>query len=71
MAKNDKQPTYSEAITQLEGILGRFEEQSMDVDTLAAEVKRAVELISICRSRLRATDSEVNAILRGEKGGEQ
>ena len=35
----------------------------MDVDTLAAEVKRATELIASCKERLRKAEEEVNKIL--------
>ena len=48
MAK--KQLTYGEATAQIEKILARLRSEEMDVDTLAAEVKRATELIASCRS---------------------
>ena len=35
----------------------------MDVDSLAAEVKRATELIAGCKSRLRKAEEEVSKIL--------
>ena len=33
------------------------------MDTLAAEVKRATELIASCKERLRKAEEEVNKIL--------
>lgn len=61
MAK--KQLTYGEATTQIEKILARLRSEEMDVDTLAAEVKRATELIASCKERLRKAEEEVNKIL--------
>ena len=34
-----------------------------DVDSLAAEVKRATELIASCKARLRKAEADVNKIL--------
>lgn len=61
MAK--KQLTYGEATAQIEQILARLRSEEMDVDTLAAEVKRATELIASCKERLRKAEEEVNKIL--------
>ena len=61
MAK--KQLTYGEATAQIEKILARLRSEEMDVDTLAAEVKRATELIATCKERLRKAEEEVNKIL--------
>ena len=61
MAK--KQLTYGEATAQIEKILARLRSEEMDVDNLAAEVKRATELIASCKERLRKAEEEVNKIL--------
>ena len=61
MAK--KQLTYGEATAQIEKILARLRSEEMDVDTLAAEVKRATKLIASCKERLRKAEEEVNKIL--------
>lgn len=61
MAK--KQLTYGEATAQIEKTLARLRSEEMDVDTLAAEVKRATELIASCKERLRKAEEEVNKIL--------
>ena len=58
MAKK-KEPAYAEAIAEIEKI--RSEE--MDVDSLAAEVKRATELIASCKARLHKAEEEVSKIL--------
>ncbi len=55
--------TYTEAIAEVEKILARFADGSLDVDTLAAEVKRATELIAWCKGRLAKAEREVNDVL--------
>ena len=52
MAKK-KEPAYAEAIAEIEKILARFRSEEMDVDSLAAEVKRATELITRPKRRYR------------------
>ena len=64
MAKIQQQdPSYTEAIAEIERILGRFRSEEMDVDSLAAEVRRATELIAVCKAKLQKADEEVNKIL--------
>ena len=61
MAK--KELTYAEAMAELEKILGRLRSEEMNVDGLAAEVKRATELIASCKARLRKAEADVNKVL--------
>ena len=61
MAK--KELTYEEAMTQVEEILGRIQREEVTVDSLAAEIKRATELIAACKTRLLKAESEVDKIL--------
>ena len=56
MAK--KEVTYAEAMGEIEKILARLRNEEMDVDSLAAEVKRATELIASCKARLRKAEAE-------------
>lgn len=59
-----KEPkSYGEAIAEVEKILARFGDGTLDVDTLAAEVKRATELIGYCKKRLAKAEKEVNEVL--------
>jgi len=50
-------------VTEVEGIVARLENEQTDVDELAGEVKRAVELITACRARLEKTDGEVRELV--------
>ena len=61
MAKKER--AYAEAMAEIERILTRFRSEEMDVDSLAAEVKRATELIGLCKERLRKAESDVKKIL--------
>jgi exodeoxyribonuclease VII small subunit len=62
----EKQITYAEAITEIEAILSKFESEDFDIDTLAAQVKRATELIKLCQSRLKKAEDEVAKVLKEE-----
>lgn len=57
MAK--KKPTYTEAVAEIEQILSRLRGEQIDVDTLAAEVKRATELIAQCKAQLSDVEQAV------------
>ena len=61
MAK--KELTYAEAMAEIEKILGHLRSEEMNVDGLAAEVKRATELIASCKARLRKAEADVNKVL--------
>ena len=61
MAK--KALTYTEAAAEIEQILARLRSEELDVDTLAAQVARATELIARCKEQLLKTEAEVNRIL--------
>lgn len=61
MAK--KKLTYSEAVAEIEQILARLRGEQIDVDTLAAEVKRATELITQCKAQLTQVEKAVKAEL--------
>ena len=54
-------PTFGAAVDEIETILARLEREEVDIDDLAAEVRRAVELIGLCRRKLASTELEVRA----------
>lgn len=61
MAK--KTLTYQEAFVELEDILEKMERNELGIDQLSDQVKRASELIVFCKSKLKATEKEVQEIL--------
>jgi len=54
---------YAEAMTELEGILEELEGDHLDVDVLAERVRRASELIKLCRTRISRAQGDVNRIV--------
>lgn len=57
--------TYSDAVAELEKIIGEMEDSSVSVDVLSEKVKRASLLLQFCRNRLTSTEEEVNKIIKG------
>jgi exodeoxyribonuclease VII small subunit len=58
--------TYTEALNELNEISRAIENENVPVDELAAKVKRASELIEICRGKLRIAEDEVKKIIGSE-----
>ncbi|WP_316821863.1 exodeoxyribonuclease VII small subunit [Pedobacter gandavensis] len=56
--------TYELAYKELAEIAQEIETESVSVDVLAEKVKRASELIEFCQNKLRATETEVNKIIK-------
>jgi exodeoxyribonuclease VII small subunit len=54
---------YADAVTELEGILTELEAEDVDVDRLAEHVRRAADLIELCRGRLDDARVEVTRIV--------
>jgi exodeoxyribonuclease VII small subunit len=59
----DREPSFREAVEEVEAILLRLEAEEVDIDDLSREVGRAVELIKLCRSKLEKTDGEVRRLV--------
>ncbi len=58
-----KEQTYGEAMVELRQIMERLENDSLDVDVLMQEVKRASELIKTCKDKLYNTNEDIQKIL--------
>lgn len=59
------QPSYRQAMEELDGILTSMENGTTDFDQLSKQLKRAAELIRFCRQKLKETDAEIQAIFAG------
>ena len=57
-------PAYSEAFQELQEIVTDIEDGQIDVDALSEKVKRAAELIRICKEKLRSTSEDLQQILK-------
>jgi exodeoxyribonuclease VII small subunit len=58
MKKNDN-PTYHAAKAELEKIVNELKQGTADIDRMAENVKRATELLNVCRERLREVEAQV------------
>jgi len=56
--------SYSAAIAEVEEILTRLNNDELDVDVLAKEVKRAAELIAVCKEKLRKAEEDIAGIIK-------
>ena len=59
-----KKVTYNEAISEIEEILEKIENEELDVDELADKVKRVSVLLKICKDKLLKTNEQVEQILK-------
>ncbi len=57
--------TYAQALARLDEIVKRLESGDVNVDELSSSVKEGVRLVSWCRKKLRTTQEEVEAALKG------
>lgn len=54
---------YADALRELEQILHEIDDDEVDVDVLGARVRRAAELLRLCRERIAAARFEVEQIV--------
>lgn len=64
MAK--KEMKYEEAVAQLEEIVDKMENDELDIDQLTEQLKRAKELVKLCKAKLTKTDEEIKKLLEEE-----
>ena len=62
-----KEPKYEEAYAELQAIVRKMENDELDIDQMAEQLKRAQQLIKLCRDKLTKTDEEIKKILGEEK----
>jgi exodeoxyribonuclease VII small subunit len=55
---------YTAAFEELQQIVRDMEDGEISVDELSVKVKRATELIKICKKKLSSTEEDVNQILK-------
>lgn len=60
---NDK-INYTIAFDELQKIVTEIEHGEITVDELSQKVKRASELIKVCKTKLTTTEEDVNKILK-------
>lgn len=62
-AKGEEGVRYAHALEELERILEDLENDAIDVDELGERVKRASELIRLCRARLVQSKAEIEQVV--------
>ena len=63
-----KKVSYNEAMTEVEEILEKIENEELDVDELAEKVKRVSTLLKICKDKLHKTNEQVEQVLKEMEG---
>ena len=54
---------YEAAFAELQTIVRKMENDELDIDQMAKQLKRAQELIKLCKDKLTKTDAEIKKIL--------
>lgn len=62
MVKKINEISYTDAMAEIEKILAEMRSENIEVDTLAAKVARASELIELCKKRLHTAENEVKKL---------
>ena len=58
---------YEEAVAELEQIVNRMENNELDIDSMSEQLKRAQQLIKLCKDKLTKTDEEIQKLLKEGK----
>lgn len=61
-----KKINYEEAVKQLEDIVAKMEDSEMDLESMTTQLKKAQELVKLCKDRLTQTDKDIQALLKKE-----
>ena len=61
---SESKVNYVQAFEELQAIVTEIELGQITVDILSEKVKRASELITICKTKLTSTEEDVNQILK-------
>lgn len=56
---------YSKAMEKLDEIIGKIENEEIDVDELSEKVKEAVDLIKTCKKKIEKAEVEVKKVVDG------
>ena len=54
---------YEAAFAELQAIVRKMEADELDIDQMSDQLKRAQELIKLCKDKLTKTDEDIKKIL--------
>ena len=57
---------YEKAVSELEQIVDRMENDELDIDQLSAQLKKAKELVKLCKDKLTKADADIKKLLSEE-----
>lgn len=60
---NMEEIKYEQAFAELQAIVSRMENDELNIDELTEKLRRAQQLIRICKDKLTRTDEEIKRIL--------
>lgn len=64
METNQNMPqSYSQAIAELNAIVAKMQSDNCDIDTLATQTSRSLQLLKYCKEKLQKTDTELKRLL--------
>ena len=58
-----KELKYEAALAELQSIVRKIENDELNIDQMSEQLKRAQELIKLCKDKLSKTDEEIKKIL--------
>ena len=60
---SSNQIKYREAVERLDEIISQLDQEDVDVDVLAEQVKEAVELIRVCKAKIDKAELQVKKVV--------
>jgi exodeoxyribonuclease VII small subunit len=66
-----KIPNYEEAFEELQNIVQEIESGKISIDLLTEKVKRASQLVKICKTKLTQAEDNVKEILKDLKESDE
>jgi exodeoxyribonuclease VII small subunit len=61
-----KKTDYDKAMEQLELLVRRIQDGELGLEEMRGEVKAALEIIQVCRAKLRDIETDLDALLEEE-----
>lgn len=58
---------YEEAVSRLEEIVKKMENDELDIDQMAQQLKEAQQLIKLCKDRLTKVDADIKAVMDAQQ----
>ena len=62
-----QQMKYEEAVSRLEEIVKKMEDNELDIDQMAQQLKEAQQLIKLCKDRLTKVDADIKAVMDAQQ----